>query len=138
MTSLLQHLYARIKDCLVSAEFVDDQSFNHLALILFQKLHCTDQLGKNTASVDISDQKYRSFRHLCHSHVYDIFCFQIDLCRASCSFDHDNIVLCCQRIICFHDIRHQFFLIFEIVSGAHGSKDFSIYDHLRTNVIGRF
>ena len=92
MASLLQHLHSRIKDGLVAAEFVDDQTLYHLSFILFQKLHCTDQLCENTASVNISHQKYRCLCHLCHSHIYDIFCFQIDLCRASCSLDHNDII----------------------------------------------
>ena len=137
MTSLFQHFHTWVKDCLISAEFVDDQSFDHLTFIFLQKFHRTDELCKDTASVNVSDQKYRSFRHLCHSHIYDIFRFQIDLCRASGSFDDDNVILCCQRIICFHNVRHQFLLIFEIVSGTHGSKNFSVYDHLRTHIIGR-
>ena len=90
--SFLKHNNTRVQNSLISAEFVDDQTLYHSLLIVLQKLHCTDQLCENTASVNISHQKYRCLCHLCHSHIYDIFCFQINLCRASCSLDHNDII----------------------------------------------
>ena len=39
---------------------------------------------------------------------------------------------------CLHNVRHQFFLIFKIVSGTHGTKNFPIYNDLRANIICRF
>ena len=137
MASLLQHLNTWIQDRLIAAEFVDDQTLYHLSFILFQKLHCTNQLCKNTTSVNISHQKHRCLCHLCHSHIYDIFCFQIDFRRASSPLNHNDIIFFCQLMKCLHNVRHQFFLIFKIVSGTHGSQDFSVYDHLGAYIIGR-
>ena len=36
-----------------------------------------------------------------------------------------------------HHIRNQGLLIFEIIPGTHGSKNFSVYDHLGAYIIGR-
>ena len=134
----LQHLHARIKDRLITAEFVDDQTLYHLSLVFLQKLHGSVKLCKHTAAVDISDQKDRCFCHLRHSHVYDILFFEVDLCRASCTFDHDDIILCCKYIKCFHDVRDKFFLVSKIIPCAHCAKDFSVYNDLRTHIVGRF
>ena len=106
MTLLFQHLHTGIQDGFISAEFVDDKPFDHFSFFRLQKLYRTVKLGKHSASVNISYQKNRSAGHFCHTHIYDILCFQVDLCRTSGSFNHNNIVFGCQCMVGFHHIRH--------------------------------
>ena len=138
LTFFFEHFNTRIQDRFISAEFIDDQTFDHLSLVFFKQFHCSIKLCKNAAAVNVSHKKHRGFCHLCHSHIHDIFALQIDFRRTSGSFDHNDIIFFCQLIECLHNIRHQFFLIFKIVSGTHRTKDFPIYNNLGTNIICRF
>ena len=122
----------------ITAEFIDDQTFDHLSLIFFEKLHRAIQLRKNAATIDISRKKNRRLCHLCHSHVDNVFAFQIDLSRTPRTFNDDNVIFLCKFVECLHNIRHQFFLIFEIIPGTHCSEDFPVDNYLRANIIGRF
>ena len=70
--SFFEHLHTRIKNRLVPTEFVDDQALHHCFLVILQKHHRTDQLGKYATAVDISDQKHRCFGKLCHAHIDDV------------------------------------------------------------------
>ena len=135
--SLFQHFHTRVQNGLISTELVDDQSLNHRLFVFFQKFHCTDQLCKNASPVNITNKEDRCLGHFCHSHIYDIFIFKIDLCRASCTLDHNNVIFFGKGIVGFHNIRNQCFLIFKIISGTHGPQNFPVYDHLGTNIIGR-
>ena len=133
----LKHLHTRIKNGLVSAEFVDDQSLDHISFIFLKKLHRSIKLCKYTSTVDISDQKHRCLCHLCHSHIDDIFFFEVDLSRAARSFYHNNIILGSKCIECLHNVRNQFFLVGKIVPCTHCAKNFTIYNNLRSHVIRR-
>ena len=133
-----QHFYARIQNGLIAPEFVDNKAFDHISLIFFQKFHCTIKLCKNSASVNISGQKHRGFCHFCHSHIDDIFIFQINLRRGASSLQHNDICLFFQGMIRLHNIRHQLFFIFEIAPCTHGREYLSIDDHLGTSIIRRF
>ena len=104
---VFQHLDPRIQNTLISPEFVDDQAFDHLLLFLFKQHHGTHKLCKYTASVNISCKQYRCFQHFGQSHIHNVLGFQVNLCRTSCTFHHDNIILCCQRIVRRHNIRYQ-------------------------------
>ena len=135
--SFLKHDNTRVQNSLISAEFVDDQPLYHSLLIVLQKLHRTDQLSKNTSTVNISHKKDRCLGHLCHTHIYNILILEIDLGRTSSTFDDNDIVFRCKSVVCLHHIRNQGLLIFEIIPGTHGSKNFSVYDHLGAYIIGR-
>ena len=91
--SRLQHLYSGIQDRLITPEFIDDQAFHHGTLVLLQEHYRADQLGKHATAVNISHQKDRRLCHFRHSHIHDIIAFQVDFCRASCPFDHNNVIL---------------------------------------------
>ena len=138
MGPFLQHFHAGIQYRLISPEFIDDHSFHHLLLIRLQEHDRSHQLGKNTSTVNIAHQQYRSFGHFGHAHVDNIFFLQIDLRRTSGSFDHNNIIFFRQCLICFHNFWHQLLFIFKVISGTHSSQDFSVYDDLAAYVIGRF
>ena len=133
----LQHFHSRIQNRLVSPELVDDQAFYHGPFLFLQKLHRADELCENAAPVNIAHQEHRRICHFCHAHIYNVFFLQIDLRRASRTLDHNDIVFRCERVVSLHNIRHQLFLIFEIISGAHGSQNLTVYDHLGANVVGR-
>src|SRR5699024_179457 len=135
---LLQHFDPWIQYRLVAPEFVNDKTPDTISLLWFQKLHRTVQLGEYAASVDISRQKHGGVRHFRHTHIYDIVCFQIDLRRASGSFDHDNVVFFCKGAERLHNIRDKVFLIFKIIPGAHRPQDLAVYDHLGSRIVGRF
>ena len=137
-TFFFQHFHTRIKNGFITAEFIDDQTFYHFPFVRFQKLYRSVKLGKHTASVNISHKENRRLCHFCHAHVYNIFCFQIDLRRAACALDHNNVIFRSKGFKGLHHIRHQFFLIFKIISGAHGSKHLAVDDHLGSHIIGRF
>ena len=138
MSPFLQHFHSRIQYGLISPEFIDDHAFHHFLLIRLQEHDGSHQLGENSSPVNITYQKYRSLGHFRHAHVNDIFFLQIDLRRASGSFNHNNIIFFRQCLISFHYFRHQLLFVFKIISGAHGSQDFPVYDHLAAYVISRF
>lgn len=135
---LLQHLDSRIQNALISPEFIDHQSFDQPFFLFLQQHHRARQLCKHTTTVDISYQKYRCIRHLCHSHIDDIIIFLINLRRVASSLQHNDICLFFQGMIRLHNIRHQLFFIFEIVPCTHGREYLSIDDHLGTSIIRRF
>ena len=138
VSQILQHLDARVQNRLVSPEFVDDETFHHLLFFLGEKHHRPDELGKNSAPIDISHQKHRRFRHFCHTHVDQIVLLEIDLRRTSRTLDDDDIILGCQVVEGLLHLRNQLFFEGEILSRRHISQDFPIYDHLGAHVVGRF
>ena len=91
--SFFQHNNTGIQDCLIPAEFVDDQSLYTFFLIIFQEHKRPQKLGKYSSAVNISDQKHRRIYHLRQPHIYNIIFLQVDLCRTSRSFDHNDVIL---------------------------------------------
>ena len=43
--------------------------------------------------VNVSHKKHRCIQKLCQSHIDNVILPQIDLCRTTCAFDHDNVVI---------------------------------------------
>ena len=98
--------------------------------ILFQKHQRSQKLRKHAATVDIPNQKHRCIDQFCQPHIDNIIRFQIDLCRASRPFHHNNVCLLFQLRKSLADRRNQLFLIRKIIPRPHISEHLTLYDHL--------
>ena len=128
--AFLQHLHSRIKDRLVPTEFINNQTLHTGFFILFQKHQRSQKLRKHAATVDIPNQKHRCIDQFCQPHIDNIIRFQIDLCRASRPFHHNNVCLLFQLRKSLADRRNQLFLIRKIIPRPHISEHLTLYDHL--------
>ena len=134
--SFFQHPDPRIQNGPVSPELVDYKSLYHLPLVFFQELNRSDQLRKNAATVNVTDQKNRRTGDFRHSHINEtVGILQIDFRRASGALNHDDIVLRGEGFVSLSDLRDQVRLIAEIFPGIHVPQDLPVYDDLRSGVI---
>ena len=133
----LQHLDSGIQNCLISTEFINNQTFYTFLFILFQKKQCAKKLCKYSSPVNISDKENRSIYHLCKPHIDNIIFFQINLRRTSRTFNYNDVIIFFQFMKSLHHIWNQFFFVFKIITGTHISQNFTIYNYLRSNIVGR-
>ena len=136
LTQRFQHGNSRLQDPSVPPEFVDDQPADPVPLLFFQKLYRSVQLGKHSSPVNVPHQEDLRIRQLRHSHIHDIVLLQIDLRRASRSFDHDDVVFRSERLIGLPDQGEVFSFLAEIVHGMHISNRLPVQNHLGTHVRG--
>ena len=91
--TFLEHGESRLQDGHISPELIDDHSFDTLTLLFLEQHDCPDKLCEHAAPVDIPGEQHRRVHQFRQTHIYDIILLQIDLRRASRSFDHDHIIL---------------------------------------------
>ena len=89
----LQKLYRRLKQGNISAEFIDNKTFNEISFFRCKQLQGTNQRCQSTSTVNICNKKNRSMEISCNGHVYNIISLKIYFGRAACTFDNNCIVL---------------------------------------------
>ena len=133
---VFQNIQAGSQDVSVTTELVDNGTLDPCFLILLQQSYGSVKLSKHTAAVDIAHQQNRCIHQLSKSHVYDIFLLEVDLCRTTCAFNHDNIVISGKAVIGLHNCRNILPLAAVVFHGTHVSLDNAIYDDLAAHIGG--
>ena len=59
----------------VAAEFIDDKSFDAVALVRLQQLYGAEKLREHAAAVDVADEQNGRIDKLCEPHVHDVVRF---------------------------------------------------------------
>src|ERR1039458_4556171 len=91
--SLLDHFYAWLQQAWIAPKLVDDEPFEQCPVGGFEEFHSSEQRGKYTASINISNQDARSVRCVRHAEIDDIVLLQVDFRRRSRSLQQDEVVL---------------------------------------------
>ena len=133
-----KHVEPRLQQAYISAEFVDDQSFDAGPLFRPQKLYRSEKLREDTAGVDIARNQHRRVHHFSEPHVDKIPFPQVDLNRAACPLDHDDIRPLTKPLVCGKDIGDERFFDLIVVGGAHFPNRSAVYDDLRRRVAHGF
>ena len=92
---------------------------------------------KYPAGIYISHKYDRSIDHRGKSHIHYIVRFQVYFSRASCAFDHDDVIFSLKAPKSFHDIRDQCLFHAKIISRAVCSPDTSVHNQLTSDIAGR-
>ena len=82
----------------VTAKLVDDKALDERTLLRVEQFQRPHKGGKRTAAVDVSDQEDGRAKMLCHAHIDDIVCLEIDLGGAARALDHEQIIRGTQAI----------------------------------------
>ena len=135
---LFQDLNARFQNRAVSPEFVHDGSLDSRTFVLFQQGHGSIQLGKDTAPVNITHQQHRGIHQPGKTHVHNVFLLQVDLRRASGTFDDDDVIFGGQTVVGLQDGRDIRLLFAVILHGPHIALNLPGNDHLAAHIGGWF
>ena len=87
----LDHREAGFQDVEVSAEFINDEGFD-VVRVLVQERDGPVQGSEYAAFVDIADEEDRCVRMPGHAHVHNLVITEIDLSRATRALDDDEVV----------------------------------------------
>ena len=91
-TKLFQHLDTRLKQTDIASELVDDNPLYSLAFLGSEQHQRTIDAGKNTSTINITDQNNIRFGMHRHGHIHQIRIPQIDFGQATCPFKYDGII----------------------------------------------
>ena len=134
---LLQHLHAGVQDGLVAAEFIDDHALEQGLLVRLQQHLGAQELGEDSAPVDVAGQQDRGPDRLCQAHVDDVVRLEVDLRGTPRALDHYDIIFLRQRLIGLQDHGHEALFVGKIFAGIHIAQDLSLHDDLGARVGGR-
>ena len=131
---VIQLLQSRIQDGFIPAEFIDHKSFYPGPFFFLQKPDGSQQLGKHTAPVNISHQKYWRVHKSRKAHVDDIVFLQIDFRRASRPLNNYDVIPAVKLPISLHNRRNQAFFHPEVIPRFPVSEHFAVYNYLGAHV----
>ena len=134
MCLFFQHRQARAQNFHVSTEFVDDKALYACPLLRLQQFHRAVQLGKHAAAVDVAGQQHRRVHQLGQAHIDDVISFQVDLSRAACALDNNDVKLLDQAVVGLQNVGDQGTLVAEILLGRHVAPHLAINDDLAADV----
>ena len=126
----LQEFQPGSQETQVSPEFIDDKPLNAFSLFLAQKFKGPHQGSEDPSFVNISHEKNRGIGYFSHAHVGDIPIPQVDLRRASGSFDDDHLIFLRDPPVTLPHCPDRFFLEAMVYGGIHIAEDFPLNDHL--------
>ena len=132
---LLQTVHRRRQKGDIPPELVDDKPLHQFPLILVQKLQGPDQGCQRTAAIDIRNEEHRRLQILCHPHIHDIICLEIDLGRAPRPLDHNRVVCLVQTPKGFlHRVKGFQGIALMVFPCAHVADGLSHEHHLRAGI----
>lgn len=118
----------------IAPEFVDDQALDPLALLFVQQRHCTIQLSKYAAPVDIACQQHRRIHQLGQTHVHDVVFPQIDFRRTARTLDDQNVVFLRQTVVGLQHMGNQPGFVFEVIRRRVIAPDLTVHNHLTASI----
>ena len=120
----------------IAPELVDDEPGHPRPLLLRQQHQGADKLCKDAARIDVPHQQHGGIRHFREPHIHDILLLQVDLRRAPCALDDDNVIFRRKLLIGRHDLRHQALFEAEVLPGPHVAAHPAVHDNLRAHIRG--
>jgi hypothetical protein len=76
----------------ITTKTVDDQSPHQGAFLRFEQHQGAEQLGENTAGVDVANERDTCLRVGCHPHVHNVARLEVQFHRTARSFGDDQVV----------------------------------------------
>ena len=95
---LLQEVKGGREEAHITAKFVDDKPLDKRTLLRVEQFQCPHERGECTAAVDVGDQEDGRTEMLCHAHIDDIICLEVDLGGTARPLDHEQIIRGTQTI----------------------------------------
>ncbi len=93
-----------------------------------------DKLRHDPAAVDIAHKDHRHIRRLGKAHIGDVAGAEVDLGRAACAFDDDQIAPCGEAVKALEHLGHQGRLQLAIVPRLERGEALPLHDHLRADI----
>jgi len=128
--ALLQPGQAGFEQADVAAKTVDDEALDPVLLGRRKQVEGANQVGEDTAPVDVGDEDDRAIDRLGEAHVGDVAVAQVDLGRRAGAFDDDALVGRRQPPPGFEHGTHRPRLVVVIGLGIEIGRDMAVDDDL--------
>ena len=118
----------------IAPKTVDDEPADQRRILSVNHSLGANDLGNDAAAIDVTGQDHGAIACAGEAHVGDITNAQIDLSRAACPFDKDQIILRFQPVETVQHSLHQRRFHLGIIAGFHRRHPLALHHDLRTDI----